>query len=731
MNRTAFITSLVLAIAAAAAPAPHWRNIGPGGGGWIQSICASPHDIDELFVGCDVGGFYYSATGGASYTIHNTGLADYFVECIAPHPANRDVIYIGCQSGVYKSTDRGRTWQWLRNGFPAKSRGRWTAPIGALAIDPQSPDTLYAGIGRPRRYTFGKGAIYKTTDAGASWSQVNKPGSLPDDAWITDLLIHPNDSRHLYAACQYGVYQSRDAGATWQPTIAGLPHKHVRRLALCKQQPNVMYATLRSPPGQSPWQGGVYRSNDGGNTWAARNNGLKQYVGKPGQPAPMTANYDRIVAHPTNPDIVYVGGTGWVNATMYKTTDGGKTWRDIVRRTGDNANIDRGWIAFWGPTVKCLTLSPVDPDVLYFGTSGAVFKTTNGGESWQNAYSKTLPDGRFHGTGLEVTCLHNLVVHPKDPKRLYLGYYDIGLLISYDGGETFRRGIEGVPRLVQNSCLGVVFAPDNGDHCWASFGQWGANKGMIGESTDAGFTWKMVGTKAAGLPEVRHRVLILDAATRHLFTTCDGEGVYASEDGGRSWQPRSTGLPHGDIRALVQHPAQPATFWCVLGHAGKKTLAAVYRSDDACKTWRQVSRGLDTADVKALAAAASDPHRLYLASRNIYLKGCVAPGGVFRSDDAGATWRRVLADDFVQGLAVDPRNADVVYAGLTDHPYHDESTGDGIVMTRDGGKTWANISGDLTCKHVSRIVIDPHDPDQLYLGTGGNGVFVGRVQIAP
>jgi proline racemase len=77
---------------------------------------------------------------------------------------------------------------------------------------------------------------------------------------------------------------------------------------------------------------------------------------------------------------------------------------------------------------------------------------------------------------------------------------------------------------------------------------------------------------------------------------------------------------------------------------------------------------------------------------------------------------------------VDPRNADVVYAGLWDAPYHDECTGDGIVMTRDGGKTWTSINGTgLTCKRVARIVVDPHEPNRLYLGTTGNGVFVGRV----
>ena len=725
---------LVVALfpSAALAAEPVWRNLGPGGGGWIQSICASPHDAAELFVGCDVGGFYRSGDGGQSYRIHNSGLRDYWVECIAPHPADPNVIYLGCESGVYKSTDRGRTWQWLRQGFPPKSRYSWSAPIGALVIDPRAADTLYAGIGRPRRYTFGKGAVYKTTDAGGHWARINAPDSLPQDAWVTDLLIRPDDSKRLYLACQHGVYQSRDAGVTWERTISGLPHPHVRRVALCRQQPNVLYLTLRSEPGKRPWQGGVYKSVDAGKVWSPCLEGLKQHVGKPGQPGPLTSNYDRLAVHPGNPDVVYVGGDAWVTATIYKTTDGGKTWADVVRRR-DDVNIDMGWITMWGPTVKCLAMSPINPEALYFGTSGMVFKTTDAGGHWTQAYTRVLPDGRFQTTGLEVTCIHNLVLHPRDPKRLYFGYGDIGLLVSEDAGESFRRCVEGIePRALRNTCFDVVFDPDAADHCWGSFGAWASNQGVVAESNDAGRTWRPLGTPEHGLPNARHRTLLLDpsspAGARRLVATADEHGVYVSEDGGRTWQARNAGLPHGNIRALVQHPKQPAAYWCVLG-AKAEQLAAVFRSDDQCRSWRQVSRNFEATDVKRLVVAASDPQRLYLAARDAWLaRKRVVKGGLFRSDDGGENWRKVLEDDFVQGLAVDPRDADLVYAGLHDHPFHDESTGDGIVVTHDGGKTWASLNGTgLTCKQVVHIVVDPHDPDRLYIGTGGNSVFVGRV----
>jgi photosystem II stability/assembly factor-like uncharacterized protein len=702
--------------------APVWRNLGPGGGGWIQSLCASPQRSGELLVGCDVGGFYRSTDGGASYTITNTGLQDYFVECIVPDPLHPDVIYLGCESGVYKSTNRGGTWQWLREGFPPKNLYDWSAPIGALVIDPQNPAVLYAGIGRPRSQQFGRGAIYKTSDSGAHWKQVNVAGSLRADAIVTDLVIDPRNSRRLFLACQYGVYRSEDAGVSWVLTMAGLPQPHVRRIALCRSQPDVLYLTLQAEPGKQPWQGGVYKSTDGGKSWTPCLQGLKQQVGQPGQASQMTANYDRLVVHPDNPDVAYIGSTAWINEAIYKTTDGGSTWTNVLRR-GSSGNTEDGWITFWGPDVECLSMSPFDPETLYFGTSGKVYRTSDGGGHWQQIYTRMLDDGRFQGIGLETTCMFDVVVHPNDPQRLYFCYWDIGLLISEDGGQSFRRRVQGVaPSEMQGNCFTVAFDPANVEHCWGSFGS--GTAGVIAESYDSGATWATVGTEPGGLPNVPHRVLHAEAGGL-LATLADGRGVYVSDNGGHSWQPRNSGLPHGNVRDLVLNPGQPAHWWCALGDDGKNP-GAVFRTDDAGLSWRLISRDLLVADVKRLVLAPNNSQRLYLAARDRYVGGRTYAGGVYRSDNGGASWRQILADDFVQGLAVDPRNADIVYAGLTDNPYHDQSTGDGIKVTRDGGKTW-NTLGEPTCRQVSSITVDMHDPNQLYLGTGGNGVLAGRV----
>jgi photosystem II stability/assembly factor-like uncharacterized protein len=124
--------------------------------------------------------------------------------------------------------------------------------------------------------------------------------------------------------------------------------------------------------------------------------------------------------------------------------------------------------------------------------------------------------------------------------------------------------------------------------------------------------------------------------------------------------------------------------------------------------------------------APSDPGRLYVAARERrWTDRKTYPGGLFASRDGGDTWEQVLDDPFIEGVAVDPRDASVVYAGGTDHPYHDNALGRGVLRSRDGGRTWESLNTPaLTCRKISCLTVDPHRPTRLYAGTGGNGAFV-------
>lgn len=711
---------------ALAAQAVEWKNVGPGGGGWIQSMLASRHGDDTFFVGCDVGGFYRSDDGGVSYAIHNAGLEDYFIECLAEHPVDPKTLYAGVKGGVYKSVDGGLTWRWLREGFPPPQEYAFAVMVSKIVLDPQTPETVYAAIGQPREGRGGKGAIYKSENGGASWCQIVQPGQLAPDLIISDLAVHPKDALRLLIATPKGVFASRDGGATWSLSSDGLPaHRRTRRLAQSPSNPQMVYVSLKGEAGEMPWQAGVYRSDDGGHTWQPRVNGLSHAAGKAGTSDMLCAWVSELAVHPQNPDIVYAGGATWWDATVYKTTDGGQNWKRTFD-FGAKGNAKHAWIDMWGPSVTCLTLSVRQPDTVYFGTSGFIYKTTDGGVSWQQRYTQERTDGLISGSGLEVTCLHGIFPHPREKGRIYFGFYDIGLLVSDSGGTTFRRCMKGIPRDFENSCFTVAFAEDDVSRVWAGFGQWGSNRGVIAESRDNGASWTLL----KGLPDARPRCLTSqmplkdNAAKKHrLLYVAEGQGVFGSVDDGVTWSACNEGLPAARVSCLACDADRDPVFYAGVSCKGAEP-GAVFRSDDCCATWRQVSAP-DTrfAEVRQLAAKGG---RVYATTRSARVGSTFYTGGVFRSDDDGSRWRQVYTNRYCEALAIGPRDADRVYASLHDHPYHDRSSGGGVITSGDGGVTWHSLTNDsLTCKGVTWIAPDPLEPDRLWLGTAGNAVFTG------
>ena len=469
------VSVAALAVTAVANPLPErvkglaeervsWRNVGPGGGGWIQSILWSRHAKDRLFVGCDVGGFYVSENAGRRYEMRNRGLKNMFIETIAEHPSNPDILFLGTLGGIYKTTDRGLTWQEKRDGFPPISDGQHTAPISKFAFAPGNPNIVYAAVGQPRQRKGARGQIWRSDDCGETWLMIVKDG-LAKDIDIFDLAVAADNANRMLITTNKGLFRSEDGGETWTPSNEGLPsHLRTRHLAGSPSDPKVVYVTLMQIGGEKPWSAGVYRSDDGGRTWQARNNGLKQVAGKPGSGNNLCTWTDCLAVDPHNPDVVWTGGATWWCTGVYKTTDGGQNWK---RAFPDERP---GWLKFWGPTVMCLSLSPIDPSRLAFGTSGMVYTTEDGAATWAQRYSEERTDGKICGSGLEVTCLHSVTPSIHRRGRFYLGYYDIGLLMTDDAGRTLTRPMSGVPGKFSNSCFCVAEAPDDPMTVWAGFG---------------------------------------------------------------------------------------------------------------------------------------------------------------------------------------------------------------------------------------------------------------------
>lgn len=296
-------------------------------------------------------------------------------------------------------------------------------------------------------------------------------------------------------------------GATWQRSNEGLPaHCRTERFARCKAHPDVVYLTLRQKGGESPWSAGVYRSDDGGRTWKARNAGLPQGVGKSGRGGNFACWFGDVTVDAVDPDRAWAFGATWVCTGCWKTKDGGRSW------TRSFPDRPTGWIGFWGQATRYAVSSPINGNRIAFATSGGVVATSDGAASWCSAYGTDI-DGALLGSGLEVTCLHDIMPSGHRRGRFYLGYWDIGLLVTDDDGRTLRRCMAGIPGKYRNSCFSVAEAPDDPRIVFGGFGEWSG--GGLLRSRDDGVTWMVL--DGPGLQNWNVSALAVSPADRQTF----------------------------------------------------------------------------------------------------------------------------------------------------------------------------------------------------------------------
>ncbi len=255
---------------------------------------------------------------------------------------------------------------------------------------------------------------------------------------------------------------------------------------------------------------------------------------------------------------------------------------------------------------------------------------------------------------------------------------------------------------------------------YASSGRWEWDSGDVAYSEDFGQTWQVIGGPASGLPDAPVYDLVLDHNSsinnRILYAASFGNGVYKSENGGRSWVENNQGLStdgNRSVSSIALDPINPNVLF-----AGGE-MNGVYKTEDGGLHWNKVSQTIH--DVTDISIDPRNPKTIFVTTKQ-------NEGGVYRSIDGGSKWELVFEDPFVMVVAIDPHNPGVVYAGTGDHPYHDQSTGNGLFRSDDNGQSWYAVNEGLSNLSIWDLVIDPSDPAILYLGTGGNGVFKGMVQ---
>lgn len=714
-NRSTPLRWLTLAVAAvlaliASAPGAErwqWRPLGPGGGGALFHPTVSPHDPRTALIACDMTGNYITTDAGGHWRNFNLGAP---VEFFLFDPTDPRLIYAKA-GALFRSSDGGTTWARF---FPSAITkitmgddhasptyhvaGGPRGEVGAMAIDPEDSRVLYLAIGS---------GLWLSRDGGAGWQAAGELPARPQWMWID-----PRSSRGdrtLYVAGRDAIHR-REAGS-WRAGAS----------------PGTFTDVTGSPPRLYATAGGaIFVTGDGGVTWSPSS--------LPGFRGRATA----IAASPTRPDVAYVSYSDLrapIRATrgVAKTVDGGRHWTPVWRNIRD-AWLTERFDAEWVGNPLGLGVAPGSPDVVYATDYGRALRTLDGGVSWEAVYSTRTPDGGWTTNGLDVTTSYGVHFDPFDPQHLFIGYTDIGLVASDNGGVSWHSATRsGVPGSWTNTTYWMELDPTVRGRMWAVMSgvhdlprpkMWRNRSpetydGGVVRSDDGGRTWRV---QNSGMPQTAATHILRDPAGT-LYVTGFGRGVFKSTDGGEHWALKNGGIEgaqplawrlaldtNGALYLVIARRSDDGSF----ANAGD---GALYRSTDGAERWTRVPLPPGVNGPNGVAIDPHDPARLYLAAWGRSATEGAKDGGIYLSTDAGATWRRILAEDqHVYDVTVDPHDHRVLYAaGFESAAWR----------SVDRGLTWSRLPG-FDFKWAHRVIVDPRDPARIFITTFGGGVWEGR-----
>ncbi len=699
-----------------------WRIIGPGGGGSMFHPTIHPLDPNIALIACDMTGAYLTRDGGRSWRMFNLGGP---VRFFVFDPRNPSIIYAQAEA-LFRSADGGGTWSMILPR-PESVTGISTADdhagptfhvsegprgaVTALAIDPGDSHILYAAVRSGQQFT-----LWISSDSGAAWRE---NGSLIDGAgalWVDPRS--PAANRTIYVAGAQAIAIRRNG--EWRTGASPGPLQHVSA-GFDASGAFVVYATSR---------GHIFVSEDGGGQW--RESELPGLNGQAGE----------IAASARHPETAYVAFQG-LRTPLHSTTGVAKTidrglhwqlvWQDARTLA---ANVHDAWISVrlgpgWPGPAYGIGVSPSDPNIALTTDSGRAMLTRDGGATWDAVYSKPAPHG-WTTTGLDVTTCYGVHFDPFDLRHLFISYTDIGLFESRDGGASWQSATrQGVPGAWVNTTYWMEFDPLVQGRAWAVMsgvhdlprGKMSRNRspdsynGGVVETTDGGRTWRVAN---AGMGETAATHILLDPASpperRVLYVTGFGRGVFKSTDGGGHWALRNNGIAGDQPFAWRLARDAHGTLYVVVARRNESVPGALYRSTDAADHWTPVPLPAGVTGPNGLAIDPRDPRRLLLAAWGRETPEGAKDGGVYLSQDAGATWHNVLSEDqHIYDVTIDSRDPRLVYAtGFESSAWR----------STDSGATWKRLGG-FNFKWGHRVIPDLRDPSQVYITTFGGSVWHG------
>ena len=709
-----------------------FRAVGPARqNGRILHVAVNERNPYIFYIAPSTGGIWKTSNNGTTFESILPGQSMVSVGHMALAPSNPDIIWVGSGDaasgriplrgfGVWKSVDSGKTWTHM--GLTE------TRHIGRVAVHPKDPNTVYvAAVGY--HFSFNpERALYKTTDGGKTWT---KSLFVSDKVGVVDVVINPKNPDIVYAATydkqripwnfdeggpETAIYRSKDGGRNWQRLSGGLPTGKLARvgLAIYPKNPGIIYAiidnqnkraltpdeakqpsAMRQGAKERPIGGEVYRSDDGGDTWAKMNSARDSVGGGKW--------YGWIYVDPNNDKTIYVPST-----SFNRSLDGGKTWgKSGPENIARSFHVD--YHAFW--------VDPANSDHLILGSDGGLAVSWDFGKTWD--VFDHLPLAQYYAAGVDM----------EEPYNIYGGLQDNGSVKIPSNGPSGR--ITRDDWISVGGGDGMVNLVDPEDSRW-----------LYNESQNGAImrTDQKTGTIRSIRPPARPKdkqpyrfnwtapISISPHNSRILYF--GAQVVLRSLNRGDAWQEISPDLTTNDPEKIKGNIE-----FCTLASIAESPITAgvLWAGSDDGKV--QVSRngGGTWTDVTANVAAAGGPAEYFVTrvfpsnfkegtayiSKAGWHRDVYAPY-VFKTENFGETWISVagnLPEGTIYIVLEDRKNQNLLFVG----------TEMGVYATLDGGKTWAPIGSNLPpYALVHDLLIHPREND-LIAATHGRGLFIADI----
>ena len=691
-----------------------WRLVGPYIGGRVVAVAGVPDQPHTFYMGGVQGGVWKSENAGNTWdniTDGKMGTISHSIGAIAVAPSNSKVIYVGTGEsdirgdwangeGIFKSTDAGDTWKYAGLGE--------TRQTSSIVIDPRDPNVVYAtSMGHVFKPNSERG-VYKTIDGGKTWKKIL---FVDSNTGANNIVMDSKNPNVLYATMWQAqrtewaltsggpgsaIYKTTDAGKTWKKisTNPGFAKGMLGKMgvAVAPNNSNVVYAIAQAK------DGGVFRSDNAGATWTRVNDEWKLRQ--------RAFYYMAIYVDPTNWKVAYAPNVD----SVFKTTDGGHTWKPLGPGLGDNHII---WV------------NPNNPKVLIIGDDGGANVSLDGGKTFstttnqpfsqfyhialdnqfpyhlygamQDAGAFEIPSASNEGLGLNV--VHGVAlgestyvaIDPNDPKVTYGGAYYSALarLNTATGDEKnvtpWAIYLPGHPASDTKYRFGwthpVMFSPAE-PHTLFEAAQ------VVFRSDDYGLTWKVIS------PDLTRNVKLTEGPS--------GGDVYWDQTGAETFP---------DIASLGFSPVNKDIIW-----AGSAD-GLVHVTQDGGGNWKDVTpkqMGSKWSRITSFEPSPTDACTAFVTASR-YMWDDMHPY-IFKTTDCGANWTSMTngipSDQAVYAVRIDPREPRVMFAGTRSRVY----------VSLNGGSSWQSLALNLPPVEVRDIAINARE-GEVAIATHGRSFW--------